>query len=88
METRSVGRTMFYILGLIWLSSFARHSKMFVFLILLNVFRMVRDGYFGFEDYFKSLCDSLEGGGDFYLLGSDFASYLEAQVPSCSLDAF
>ena len=41
---------------------------------------MVRDGYFGFKDYFKSLCDSIEGDGDFYLLGSDFVSYLEAQV--------
>lgn len=42
--------------------------------------RMVRDGYFGFKDYFKSLCDTLEDGKDFYLLGYDFASYLEAQV--------
>lgn len=41
---------------------------------------MVRDGYFGFKDYFKSLCDSVESDSDFYLLGSDFASYLEAQV--------
>lgn len=41
---------------------------------------MVKDGYFGFKDYFKSLCDNLENGDDFYLLGSDFASYLEAQV--------
>lgn len=42
--------------------------------------RMVRDGYFGLKDYFKSLCDTVEDGGDFYLLGYDFASYLEAQV--------
>lgn len=42
--------------------------------------RMVRDGYFGFKDYFKSLCDTVEDGGDFYLLGYDFARYLEAQV--------
>lgn len=41
---------------------------------------MVRDGHFGFKDYFKSLCDTVEEGKDFYLLGSDFASYLEAQV--------
>lgn len=41
---------------------------------------MVRDGYFGFQDYFKSLCDNVEGGNDFYLLGSDFESYVEAQV--------
>lgn len=41
---------------------------------------MVRDGYFGDKDYFKSLCDTVEVGNDFYLLGSDFGSYLEAQV--------
>lgn len=58
------------------------------------MFRMVRDGCFGYEDYFKSLCDSIEGVGDFYLLGNDFASYLEAQVlflalvPSCKMIYF
>lgn len=41
---------------------------------------MVRDGYFGFKEYFKSLCDSLEDSKDFYKLGADFCSYLEAQV--------
>ncbi|KAL8108109.1 hypothetical protein AgCh_024524 [Apium graveolens] len=46
----------------------------------LRVVRMVKDGYFGFKDYFKSICDTLENGDDFYLLGSDFASYLEAQA--------
>ncbi|XP_069149749.1 uncharacterized protein [Solanum lycopersicum] len=45
-----------------------------------RVVRMVRDGYFGLKDYFKSLCDTVEDGGDFYLLGYDFASYLEAQA--------
>lgn len=45
-----------------------------------RVVRMVRDGYFGYKDYFKSLCDTVEGGKDFYLLGYDFASYLEAQA--------
>lgn len=44
------------------------------------MYRMVRDGYFGFKDYFKSLCDTVEVGKDFYLLGSDFGGYLEAQV--------
>ncbi|KAL4563246.1 hypothetical protein LXL04_027286 [Taraxacum kok-saghyz] len=44
-----------------------------------RVVRMVKDGYFGYKDYFKSLCDSIENGKDFYLLGSDFTSYLEAQ---------
>ncbi|KAL6292357.1 hypothetical protein ACE6H2_000499 [Prunus campanulata] len=42
--------------------------------------RMVRDGYFGFKDYFEFLCDTVDGGKDFYLLGSDFESYLEAQA--------
>ncbi|KAG5246992.1 hypothetical protein OIU78_000351 [Salix suchowensis] len=45
-----------------------------------SVVRMVRDGYFGFQDYFESLCDKVEGGNDFYLLGYDFQSYLEAQA--------
>ncbi|KAH7546052.1 hypothetical protein FEM48_Zijuj01G0159700 [Ziziphus jujuba var. spinosa] len=45
-----------------------------------RVVRMVRDGYFGFKDYFKSLCDTVEVGKDFYLLGSDFEGYLEAQA--------
>lgn len=44
------------------------------------VLRMVRDGYFGFQDYFESLCNTVEGNGDYYLLGADFESYLEAQV--------
>jgi len=43
---------------------------------------MVRDGYFGHKEYFKSLCDTVEIGKDFYLLGPDFGSYLEAQVLS------
>ncbi|XP_068665455.1 uncharacterized protein [Aristolochia californica] len=45
-----------------------------------RVVRMVRDGYFGLKDYFKPLCDAIEIEGDFYLLGHDFASYLEAQA--------
>nr|XP_043622410.1 glycogen phosphorylase 1-like isoform X2 [Erigeron canadensis] len=45
-----------------------------------RVVRMVRDGYFGFKEYFKSLCDSVENGKDFYLVGSDFVSYIEAQA--------
>ncbi|KAH7651855.1 starch phosphorylase protein [Dioscorea alata] len=47
---------------------------------LVHVLRMVRDGYFGHEEYFKPLCDSIESAGDFYLLGHDFPSYLEAQA--------
>uniref|UniRef100_A0A0D6QRA2 Alpha-1,4 glucan phosphorylase n=1 Tax=Araucaria cunninghamii TaxID=56994 RepID=A0A0D6QRA2_ARACU len=45
-----------------------------------RVIRMIRDGYFGFKEYFQSLCDTVDGGGDFYLLGNDFTSYLEAQA--------
>ncbi|KAG7019601.1 Glycogen phosphorylase 1 [Cucurbita argyrosperma subsp. argyrosperma] len=45
-----------------------------------RVVRMVRDGYFGFQDYFQSLCDTVEGSNDYYLLGADFESYLEAQA--------
>ncbi|WVY93404.1 hypothetical protein V8G54_032492 [Vigna mungo] len=45
-----------------------------------RVLRMVRDGYFGYKEYFKSLCDTVEIGKDFYLLGADFGSYLEAQA--------
>ncbi|KAL7243701.1 hypothetical protein ACSBR1_016007 [Camellia fascicularis] len=45
-----------------------------------RVVRMVQDGHFGFKDYFKSLCDTVEDGSDFYLLGHDFSSYLEAQA--------
>ncbi|XP_008224553.2 PREDICTED: alpha-glucan phosphorylase, H isozyme-like [Prunus mume] len=45
-----------------------------------RVIRMVRDGCFGFKDYFQSLCDTVDGGKDFYLLGSDFESYLEEQA--------
>ncbi|XP_004295557.1 PREDICTED: glycogen phosphorylase 1-like [Fragaria vesca subsp. vesca] len=44
-----------------------------------RVLRLIRDGHFGFQDYFQSLCDSVEGD-DFYLLSSDFGSYLEAQA--------
>ncbi|KAJ0985992.1 hypothetical protein J5N97_004348 [Dioscorea zingiberensis] len=47
---------------------------------LARVVRMVRVGYFGHEEYFKPLCDSIESSGDFYLLGHDFPSYLEAQA--------
>ncbi|KAK8692614.1 hypothetical protein V6N13_076070 [Hibiscus sabdariffa] len=46
----------------------------------LRVVRMIRDGHFGHKDYFKSLCDKIEGGNDYFLLGADFAGYLEAQA--------
>ncbi|XWS66313.1 hypothetical protein CRYUN_Cryun05aG0189000 [Craigia yunnanensis] len=40
---------------------------------------MVCNGYFGFKDYFKSLCDNIECVHGYFLLGADFTSYLEAQ---------
>lgn len=46
-----------------------------------RVIGMIRDGIFGFQDYFKALCDTVDGeAGDFYLLGKDFTAYLEAQA--------
>ena len=54
-------------------------TKLRTILIFLLLCRMVRDGYFGFKGFFKSLCDGVESANDFYL-GSDFQSYLEAQV--------
>jgi starch phosphorylase len=40
----------------------------------------IRHGEFGWADYFAPLVDSITTGSDFYLLGPDFASYLEAQA--------
>ncbi|KAM6551143.1 hypothetical protein CsatB_000951 [Cannabis sativa] len=57
-----------------------RGPNMKVNLQFARVVRMIRDGYFGFQDYFESLCDTVEADKDFYLLGSDFGSYLEAQA--------
>lgn len=46
-----------------------------------RVLGMIRNGIFGFKDYFKVLCDNVDGeAGDFYLLGRDFTTYLEAQA--------
>lgn len=45
-----------------------------------RVIGMIRSGFFGFQDYLKPLCDTVDRGKDFYLLGNDFASYLEAQA--------
>ncbi|XP_038997118.1 alpha-glucan phosphorylase, H isozyme-like [Hibiscus syriacus] len=47
---------------------------------VLRVVRMIRDGHFRLKEYFKSLCDKIEGVNDYFLLGADFASYLEAQA--------
>ncbi|KAI5081083.1 hypothetical protein GOP47_0004266 [Adiantum capillus-veneris] len=46
-----------------------------------RVLGMIRDGIFGFKDYFNALCDAVDGEtGDYYLLGRDFLAYLEAQA--------
>lgn len=51
----------------------------FLFSVFLHD-RMIRSGEFGHKEYFQELCDTVDGGDDFYLVGNDFASYLEAQV--------
>ncbi|CAI7920425.1 unnamed protein product [Closterium sp. NIES-53] len=47
-----------------------------------NAVNMIRNGQFGWVDYFAPLVQSLDGsmGGDFYLLANDFPSYLQAQA--------
>ncbi|XP_021825239.1 alpha-glucan phosphorylase, H isozyme-like [Prunus avium] len=45
-----------------------------------SVLALAEDGAYTRKDYFQSLCDTVDGGKDFYLLGSNFESYLEAQA--------
>eukprot|EP00271_Cylindrocystis_brebissonii_P014161 TRINITY_DN35420_c0_g1_i1.p1 TRINITY_DN35420_c0_g1~~TRINITY_DN35420_c0_g1_i1.p1 ORF type:complete len:1046 (+),score=242.32 TRINITY_DN35420_c0_g1_i1:158-3295(+) len=45
-----------------------------------RVVGMIKNGYFGCEDQFGPLMDSIDGAGDIYLLANDFPSYLEAQA--------
>lgn len=45
-----------------------------------RVIGMIHSGEFGHKEYFQELCDTVDGGDDFYLVGNDFASYLEAQA--------
>eukprot|EP00951_Prasinocladus_malaysianus_P020928 scaffold172313_cov40-Prasinocladus_malaysianus.AAC.1 len=54
-----------------------------------EVLNMIKDGYFGWEDYLAPLVDSVTGevGGDFYLLANDFPMYLEAQEKVICADA-
>jgi len=40
---------------------------------------MIRNGAFGWADYFDPVLDNLSGSNDYYLLANDFPSYLEAQ---------
>jgi len=48
----------------------------------VKVLQSIKDGDFGWEDYFLPLVESVMGdvGGDFYLLANDFPLYLEAQA--------
>ncbi|GBG89525.1 hypothetical protein CBR_g49315 [Chara braunii] len=47
-----------------------------------QVLNVIRSGQFGWADYFTPIIEVLDGpsGGDYYLLGNDFASYLDAQA--------
>ena len=45
-----------------------------------HVVGLVRQGEFGWEDYFAPLMDSVTGKADYYLVANDFASYIDAQV--------
>ncbi|KAH9570019.1 hypothetical protein CY35_02G018100 [Sphagnum magellanicum] len=45
-----------------------------------RIIGMIRNGKFGDTEYFQELCQTVDGGNDFYLLGNDFSSYLEAQA--------
>jgi len=43
---------------------------------------MIRNGYFGWAEFFAPIVKGVDGlspGSDFYLLGPDFAGYIEAQ---------
>lgn len=47
---------------------------------------MIRNGYFGWAEFFAPIVKGVDGlspGSDFYLLGPDFAGYIEAQEMVC-----
>lgn len=46
---------------------------------LLQVFKAIEDGTFGNHDMFRALISSIRDSGDYYLVGDDFDTYLEAQ---------
>ena len=50
-----------------------------------RVTSLIRNGEFGWEDYFAPMVDSITHGSDYYLLANDFPSYIDAQVPILSL---
>ncbi len=49
-----------------------------------HVVCMIRSGYFGWEDYFGPIMDSITTGGDYYLVANDFPAYVETQVRGSS----
>jgi len=46
---------------------------------LKAVFNVIRKGMFGTPELFEPLIDSIEHGGDYYLVSDDFQSYMHAQ---------
>ena len=42
---------------------------------------LIRNGEFGWDDFFEPMVTSITSGSDYYLLANDFPSYIEAQVP-------
>lgn len=51
-------------------------------------FKMISDGVFGDVEYFEDLVASVnqipERGNDWFLLANDFATYMDAQVWTCT----
>ncbi|CAM6100769.1 unnamed protein product [Calypogeia fissa] len=45
-----------------------------------RVVGMLQSGVFGHQEHFQVLSDTIEKGGDYFLIGNDFQSYLEAQA--------
>jgi len=49
---------------------------------------VIRQGVFGYEDFFSDVLDSITHGSDYYLLANDFQSYIKAQVSSMFLTVY
>ena len=47
---------------------------------LHRVFKAIDGGMFGYTEELKSLLDTIRLQNDFYLIGHDFAAYVEAQT--------
>ena len=48
--------------------------------LLAAVFGEIRAGKFGTPEMFEPLLNSIDGGGDYYLVSDDFESYINAQA--------